>query len=394
MKRKIKDLDVYEKRVLLRVDFNVPIKDGKIESDIRIVEELPTIKYLLAKRAKLIICSHLGRPDGKKIKEFSLKPVAEHLQKLLPNNPVKFIEESIGEFAQEESKKLKSGEILFLENLRFYAEEENNDVIFSRELSKLADIFVFDAFGTSHRKHASTFGVAKFLPSAMGFLMEKELKAFDEALEKPKRPLVAILGGAKVSDKLLMTENLIEKVDVLLIGGGMCFTFIKALGGKVGTSVVDDEKVKYCSDVIKKAMNKKVEIVLPIDFVCSKKIDDEKSVQIFNIGDIPKNYMGLDIGYKTVELFSKYIKKAKTIVWNGPMGVYEKDVFANGTKNLAKKIIENRKCFSIAGGGDLVNALEHFGLTKGFKHISTGGGASMKLLEGTPLSSVEVLSDK
>lgn len=392
MKKTIKDLDVYEKRVLLRADFNVPMTDKKITSDLRITEELSTINYLLKKRAKLIICSHLGRPKGIDPK-FSLKPVADRLQELLPHTPIKFSSQIVGDEVVKESKELKSGEILVLENLRFYSQEEENDEEFAKQLSQLADVFVFDAFGTSHRKHASTYGVAKFLPSAMGFLMEKELTAFSKALNKPKRPLVAIMGGAKIGDKIDMTENLLNKVNVMLIGGGMCFTFLKALKGNVGNSLVDDDKVEFCHNVVKDAIKKKVEIVLPVDFVCAKSLNDS-STKIFTLGNIPNDYMGLDIGPKTVELFGKYIEKARTLVWNGPMGVYENPLFANGTRELGIKVGQNKHCFSIAGGGDLVSALEQFNLSHNFKHISTGGGASMQLLEGKTLPAVEVLSNK
>lgn len=394
MKKLLTDIDVYEKRVLLRVDFNVPIKDGKITSDVRIREELPTIKYLLEHKAKLIVCSHLGRPDGKPNKEFSLKIVFEMLQKLLPETTMFFCPEPIGKKAEEMANNLKSNELMLLENMRFLAGEETNSEEVVDGLCKLADIFVFDAFGTAHRKHASTYGIAKKLPSAMGFLVQKEVESFEKALSAPQRPFVAILGGAKVSDKIDVVKNLLDKVDTILIGGGMCFTFLKSIKGEVGSSLVDGEKVDFCYDVIKTAINKKVKIILPVDFVCSTSVENEKDAEVFKLGKIPQNEMGLDIGPKTVKLFKKYIKRAKTIVWNGPMGVYEKEMFANGTKAVAELIAKNKRCLSIAGGGDVVSAIEQFGLEDSFSHISTGGGASLKLLEGKELPAINALSDK
>lgn len=394
MKKTIYDYDFENKRVLLRVDFNVPLKDGKITSDVRMTAELPTIEYLLARRAKLVLCSHLGRPDGKRDEKYSLKPVFEHLKELLPRTKIYFCDEVVGETATRMSKELKDGEILLLENLRFEAGEEQCDDKMVDGLAELADIFVFDAFGTSHRKHASTYGVAKKLPSAMGLLVQKEVETFEEILREPKKPFVAILGGAKINDKIQVIENLLQKVDVILIGGGMCFTFLKAIKGNVGNSIVDEEQIDFCYNVIKEAINRKVKIILPIDFVCAKSIEDESSAEIYKLDKIPDDCMGLDIGPKTIKSFKKYIKKAKTIVWNGPMGVYEKEMFANGTKSVAELITKNKRALSVVGGGDVVSAVENFGLKDGFSHISTGGGASLKLLEGKTLPAIEILSEQ
>lgn len=391
MRKSIKDFDLYDKKVLLRADFNVPMKDGEITSDIRIVEELPTLKYLLEKKAKVIVCSHLGRPDGKPNKKYSLKPVFDRLMEHLPETTMYFCPEVVGDKATAMANKLKSGELLLLENVRFESGEEANDPNLAQAFANLADIFVFDAFGTSHRKHASTYGVAKLIPSSVGFLVEKELDCFENVLENADRPFVAILGGAKISDKIDVVKNLLNKVDTILIGGGMCFTFIKAIKGKVGASLVDDEKIQFCYDIIKEAINKKVKIILPVDFVCAKNIDDEAGAEVYKLGKIPDDKMGLDIGPKTVKLFKKFIKKAKTIVWNGPMGVYEKQVFKNGTESVAKLIEKNKRCTAVAGGGDVVSAIESFGLEDAFTHISTGGGASLKLLEGKGLVAIKAV---
>lgn len=394
MKKSVTDFDVFGRRVLLRVDFNVPMKDGKVENDLRILEALPTIKYLVNNSAKVIICSHLGRPDGKKEKKYSLKPVHQYLKELFPQINIDFCKEAVGKSAEKQSKALKNGEILLLENIRFYPEEEANDEEFSKQLASLADMFVLDAFGTAHRKHCSTYGISKFLPSAMGLLMAKEMEVFDEALNSPKRPLVAILGGAKISDKLDVTENLLKKVNVLLIGGGMCFTFLKALKAGIGKSLVDDSKVEFCYCVIKKAIQNKVRIVLPVDFVCAKSLGDMESTKILKIGHIPEDYMGLDIGPKTIKLFSKYIKRARTVVWNGPLGAYEYQAYSFGTRLIAEAIVKNKKCRGIVGGGDVVAAVENYGLESGFYHVSTGGGASLKLLEGKALPAYTGLTNK
>lgn len=394
MKKTIEDIEVSGKRVLLRVDFNVPMEGGKITSDVRIVEALPTIKYLLQHNAKLIICSHLGRPDGTPNKKYSLKPVFEKLKEYLPEYDLAFCNEVIGEKAEKMANNLKEREALLLENVRFEPGEEKNEEYMIDGLSKLADIFVLDAFGTSHRKHASTYGVSSKLPSAMGYLVQKEVETFEEILQKPQRPFVAILGGAKIKDKIDVVKNLINKVDTILIGGGMCFTFIKAIKGEVGASLVDDEKIEFCYEIIKEAINKKVKIILPVDFVCAKNIDDEAGAEIYKLGKIPADKMGLDIGPKTIKLFKKFIKRAKTVVWNGPMGVYEKPMFKNGTRSVAELVAKNKRCKSVIGGGDVVSAVEEFDLIEKFSHVSTGGGASLKLLEGKELPAISVLSEK
>lgn len=392
MKKTMNDFDLYQKKVLVRVDFNVPMKDGKITDDIRIVEAMQTVKYLLGNSCKVILVSHLGRPDGKFEAKYSLKPVFERLKELLPKDCAKFCESLDFEQIKQQTSTLKSGEVLLLENIRFYAEEEQNDDEFSKKLASLAEVFVMDAFGTAHRKHCSTYGVAKYLPSCMGKLVEKEVRIFDETLNNPARPLVAILGGAKISDKLLLTENLLNKVDVLLIGGGMCFTFLKALKANVGKSIVDDQKLDFCFNVIKTAIKNKVKIVLPKDFVCALSLDDKNSV-IKKDSELSGDLMGLDIGPKTVKLFGKYIKKARTLVWNGPMGAYEYEEYANGTKQIAMKISENKKCKAIVGGGDVVSSIKQYGLEEKFYHISTGGGASLKLLEGKNLVALDLIGE-
>lgn len=391
MKKMLTQLKVCNKRVLVRVDFNVPLKDGQILSDVRITESLPTIKYLLNMKAKVILCSHLGRPDGQKVASLSLKPVYEHLQKLLPNK-IYFCDDILSDKAIAMSENLNCGEILMLENVRFYEGEENNSEDFVNALSRLADYYVFDAFGTAHRKHASTYGIASKLPSAIGFLVNKELNAFDKVLNNAKSPLVAILGGAKISDKINMTNNLLNKVDILLIGGGMCFTFLKALGARIGKSLVDDEKVEYCYNIIKRAIEKKVEIVLPVDFVCATDISSNDT-HICKLGDIPDDEMGLDIGPKTINLFKKKIKKAKTLIWNGPLGAYENEQFENGTKSVANAVAKNKKCYSVIGGGDIVGCLDNLGYSEFMSHISTGGGASLKLLEGKSLCCIDLINN-
>ncbi len=394
MKKVLEDFDFFDKKVFVRVDFNVPMKDGKITDDLRMVEALETIKYLLGNNAKVILCSHLGRPKGTVDPKYSLEPVYEHLKQLLPSVNIFFAKDFDFDKLREQADSLNIGEILLLENIRFLPDEEKNDEILSKNLASLADYFVFDAFGTSHRKHSSTYGIAKFLPSCMGKLMQKELSIFDEVLSNPARPLVAVLGGAKISDKLALTENLLSKVNTMLIGGGMCFTFIKALKGDVGKSLVDDSQVDFCYNVIKKAIQNKVRIILPVDFICAKSLEDRENIVVLKESQLSGDYMGLDIGPKTVKMFSKYIKRAKTLVWNGPMGAYEYDEFAQGTKLIAEKIAKNKKCKSVVGGGDVVSSIEKYNLQSGFYHISTGGGASLMLLEGKTLPCYDVLQDQ
>ena len=394
MKKSVKDLAVTGKKVLLRVDFNVPMEDGKITSNVRIQKELPTISYLLSQNAKIILCSHLGRPDGEPNMKYSLMPVFEELKRLLPHRKIYFCPVPFGEQANKMANQLQNGEILLLENLRFSPLEEQNSDIMARELSSLCDFFVFDAFGTSHRKHASTVGVSKYVPSAMGFLVEKEVMTFEQIMKNPERPFVAVLGGAKVADKIDVVKNLLDKVDVLLIGGGMCFSFIKAIKGQVGTSIVDDSKLDFCYQVIKEAINKQIEIVLPIDFICAENVDDVVGTKCYMLEEFPEDKMGLDIGPRTVSLFAEKIKQAKTIVWNGPMGVFERELYAGGTRSVAELIAKNKKCKSVAGGGDVVAAIQKYRLENKFYHISTGGGASLKLLEGAELPAISALTDK
>ncbi len=393
MVKSVLDINVKNKRVLVRVDFNVPIKDGAITSTIRVDEAMQTINYLLQNGAKVILCSHLGRPEGKKVKKYSLKPVYEYIKSLLPNNKVYFAADCIGEKTKEKSKNLKAGEVLLLENLRYYLEEEANDPKFAKSLASLAQIYVNDAFGTAHRKHASTYGVANYLQSCCGFLIKKELDAF-EHINKPQKPFVAILGGAKIADKLLVTENLLKKVDALLIGGGMAYTFLKAQGKNIGTSIVSDENLDFCKKVLKIAEEKGVKIVLPLDVVCAKEMSATKTIKTYKVTKIPQDMAGFDIGKKTVKLFAKFIKSAKTVVWNGPLGVYEMEEFSKGTKEVAISLSKNQNCFSIIGGGDVVSAVEKYNLKDKISHISTGGGASLKLIEGSKLSGIEALKQE
>lgn len=394
MKKSVRDLAVMGKKVLVRVDFNVPVADGKVTSNIRIQKEMPTISYLLSQNAKIILCSHLGRPNGEPNMKYSLMPVFEELKKLLPNKKIYFCPVPFGEQANKMANQLQNGEILLLENLRFSPLEEQNSDVMARELASLCDFFVFDAFGTSHRKHASTVGVSKYVPSAMGFLVEKEINTFEQIMKNPERPFVAVLGGAKVADKIDVVKNLLNKVDVLLIGGGMCFSFIKAIKGQVGKSIVDDSKLEFCYQVIKEAINKQIEIVLPVDFICAENVDDIVGTKCYMLDELPEDKMGLDIGPRTVALFAEKIRQAKTVVWNGPMGVFERELYAGGTRSVAELIAKNRKCVSVAGGGDVVAAIQQYKLENRFTHISTGGGASLKLLEGAELPAISALTEK
>lgn len=392
MKKSIKELDVKGKKVLLRLDLNVPLNKttGEISDDTRIMESLSTINYLCENGAKLIICSHLGRPEGVD-KKYSLKVVAEKLEKLVKNT-VLFAEDTVGKDAKAKAKALKEGEILLLENLRFDKREEENDEKFCKELASLAEIYVNDAFGTAHRKHASTYGVAKLLPNAVGFLMNKEIKVITQILENPQRPFVAILGGAKIKDKIPVIENLIGKADAILVGGGMAYTFQKAMGGNVGTSLVDEEKIELAKKLIEKAKKNNVEFVLPIDNLAGKEFSNDQKPKKCVAGQIPEGFMGLDIGPKTAKLFAKYIKKAGTVVWNGPLGVFEFSNFAKGTNKVAKAIAKSR-AFSFIGGGDSASAVVKSGYAKKVSHISTGGGASLNMLEGKILPGVDVIAE-
>lgn len=396
-KKVITDLEVRSKRVIVRVDFNVPMsktEEGKITDNARIVAALPTIKYLIENNARIILLSHLGRPKGEAKKEFSLAPVAKELSKLL-NKDVKFLQSNlvVDDNVKDEVLKLKDGEVALLENTRFRNEETKNIDDFSKELAELGELYINDAFGTSHRAHCSNVGLCKFLPSAVGFLVEKEISIMGKALSNPERPFVAILGGAKVSDKITVIENLIEKVDSIIIGGGMAFTFLKSLGYSVGKSLLEDDKVDFAKELIEKAKSKNVKILLPIDVVVSKEFSNDSEFKIVNIDSIGDDYMGLDIGEKTVKLFSDEINNAKTVVWNGPMGVFEMSNFAKGTFEIAKAIAES-EAISIIGGGDSASAAEKSSYKDKITHISTGGGASLEFLEGKILPGIDSIDNK
>jgi len=399
-KLSIRDLSLNNHRVLMRVDFNVPLEDGRVVDDTRIRETLPTIEYALRHGARLVLVSHLGRPKGKPNPAMSLKPAAERLRMLLDKElargeNVGFCPECIGPEAEEMAGRLEQGQTLLLENLRFHPEEEANDPKFAKQLAGLADYYVNDAFGTAHRAHASTVGVTRFVQkSAAGLLMEKELQYLGKVLRHPERPFIAILGGAKVSDKIGVIRNLLDKVDVLIIGGGMAYTFLKAQGEPVGKSLVEEDKVELARQLLKEAKSHKLKFLLPTDHVVAEKIDANAIVQTVSSGHIPANMMALDIGPKTIETFTEEIARALTIVWNGPMGVFEVSPFAKGTFKVAHAIAENVGATSIVGGGDSVSAVNAAGVADKITHISTGGGASLEFLEGKKLPGVEALTDK
>ena len=395
-KKSVRDVDVAGKKVLLRCDFNVPTKGGVITSDKRIVAAVPTIKYLLENGAAVIACSHKGDPKNGPDPEFSLKVVADRLSELL-GQEVKMAADVVGESATALAADLKGGEIMLLENTRFEKGEKKNDPELAKKLAAMADLYVSDAFGSVHRAHASTAGVADYLPAVCGFLIEKEIGIMGKALADPDRPFVAILGGAKVSDKLNVIENLLEKVDTLIIGGGMAYTFIAAKGYTVGMSLLDKEKIDYCKSMMAKAEEKGVKLLLPIDTVITKEfpdpIDAEIETRTVPSNEIPDDMMGMDIGEKTIALFSEAVKSAKTVVWNGPMGVFENPTLAKGTISIASALADS-DCISIVGGGDSAAACEQFGFADRITHISTGGGASLEVLEGKELPGVAALLDK
>ena len=393
-KKTIQDIDVSGKRVLVRVDFNVPLaEDGTVSDDKRIVAALPTIRYLLEHNAKVILCSHLGRPKGQVNPKYSLAPVGARLSELLPDTKIWFAEDTVGESAKTAIDDMKDGEIVLLENVRFYPEEEKNDPEFAKKLASLADIFVSDAFGTVHRAHASTAGVAAYLPAVAGFLIGKELGVMGEALDNPKRPFVAILGGAKVADKIGVIKNLLVKCDSLIIGGGMAYTFLKAQGYGIGTSLLDAESIDLAKDIMAEAKAKNVNFLLPIDTVVATEFDANAEHKVVPSTEIPDGWMGMDIGPKTAELFKKTIVEAATVVWNGPMGVFEFPAFAEGTKKVAEACAECAGT-TIIGGGDSASAVKKLGFADKMTHISTGGGASLEFLEGKTLPGVAVLNDK
>ncbi len=393
MKKTIRDIDVSGQRVLLRVDYNVPMNaELKITDDTRITATLPTINYLINHGAKVIICSHLGRPNGQVDTKLSLRPILARLSKLL-DKPISFCEDIFDKSTSELVEKMNNGDVLMLENIRFFPGEETNDEKLAKALANLADIFVFDAFATAHRKHASTYGVAKLVPTVAGFLVEQELKVFDKVLKDPDHPFVAILGGAKVSDKLPVIQNLLDKVDTILIGGGMAYTFIKSIGGNVGTSIVDNTKLELAKNILDEAKEKNVKILLPIDNIGAKEFSEESEIKRFNSGFFAEDYQGMDIGPKTIKAFKKIIKKAKTIVWNGPLGVYEYEKFKHGTNKIAKYVAKS-KAISLIGGGDSIAAIHSIGVTKKVTHMSTGGGASLMLLQGKQLPCIELIQEK
>jgi phosphoglycerate kinase len=393
-KKTVRDIDVKGKKVLVRCDFNVPCdKDGNITDDRRIRAALPTIKYLIENNAKVILMSHLGRPKEGYDAKFSLKPVAKRLSELLGFD-VKFAEdkEVVGENAIKLTGEMKTGDVVLLENVRFIKTETKNDMEFAKKLASLADIFVNDAFGTAHRAHSSTAGVASFLPAVAGFLIEKEITVMGKALENPERPFAAILGGAKVSDKIGVINNLLEKVDILIIGGGMAYTFLKAKGLNIGNSLVESEKLDYAKEMLAKAEDKNVKILLPVDNVAAREFKADAEYKVVD-GDIPDGYMGLDIGPKTIENFASALKGCKTVIWNGPMGVFEMPAFANGTRKIAE-VLSKLNATTIIGGGDSAAAVEQLGFADKMTHISTGGGASLEFLEGLELPGIAALNDK
>ena len=399
-KKTVDDINVKGKKVLVRCDFNVPMKGGVITDENRINAALPTIKKLINDGGKVILCSHMGKPKGEPVPELSLAPVAVKLSEKLGVD-VKFAADDcvVGENAKAAVAAMNDGDVVLLQNTRYRKEETKNGEAFSKELASLCDVFVNDAFGTAHRAHCSTVGVADYVEeSAVGYLMGKELKYLGNAVEDPKRPFVCILGGAKVADKLNVIENLLNKADTLIIGGGMSFTFLKAMGHQIGLSLLDESKVDYCRDMLKKAEEKGVKLLLPIDSVCSpvypNPVDAKLDVQVVNSDNIPADEMGLDIGPKTVELFASEIAKAKTIVWNGPMGVAENPQLANGTLVVAKAMAANEDAITIIGGGDSAAAVNQLGFGDKMTHISTGGGASLEFLEGKQLPGIECISEK
>lgn len=393
-KKTVRDIDVKGKKVLVRCDFNVPLDENfNITDNRRIVGALPTIKYLLDNECKVILCSHLGRPKGQVKKEFSLAPVAKELSRLL-GKEVKLAEDIIGPSAKELTSNMKDGEIVLLENVRFDAREEANDPEFAKELASMAEIYVNDAFGTAHRAHSSTAGVASYLPAVAGFLMEKEINFLGTTLENPERPFMAILGGKKVSDKIGVIDSLLEKVDTLIIGGGMAYTFFKAMGYNVGNSICESDKLDLATSLMEKAKAKGVKLMLPIDTKVGKEFKEDTESKTVSYKEIPDGWEGFDIGAETIKMYEEELSKAKTVIWNGPVGLFEFDQFAIGTNSIAKFLGSMKDVTTIIGGGDSAAAIEKLGIGDKFTHISTGGGASLEFLEGKKLPGVECLLDK
>lgn len=391
-KKTIKDVDVAGKRVLVRVDFNVPLQDGSVSDDTRIRAALPTLRYLVDHHAKVIVISHLGRPSGEPDPQYSLRPARRSLERLIGRNVV-FVDDTIGEAAQDAVERMVDGEIVMLENVRFYPGEKKNDLEFARELSKLGDIYVNDAFGAAHRAHASTAGVAEFLPSYAGLLLAREVETLSSMLLEPEKPFVAILGGSKVSDKFGVIDRLIDVVDVLLIGGGMAFTFLAAKGLDIGKSIVEPDWIEPAKKMLEKAKNSNCTLQLPVDFIAADAFAEDANTKVVGREEIPGDMMGLDIGPATCELFKSEIATARTIFWNGPMGVFEMKAYETGTREVAEAVGRNNRAISVIGGGDSVAALKKFGLEDRVTFVSTGGGASIKLLEGAALPGVEALLD-
>lgn len=392
-KKTVKDIDVRGKRVLVRVDFNVPLADGSVTDDTRVRAALPTLRYLVDHGARVIVMSHLGRPKGEPDPQYSLRPVRRVLQRLLGRN-VAFVEDIVGAEATEAVGRMVDGEVLMLENLRFHPGEKANDPAFAGELAALADIYVNDAFGAAHRAHASTVGIAAKLPAVAGLLLSREVETLTSMLADPDRPFVAILGGSKVSDKIGVIDRLLECVDALVVGGGMCFTFLVAKGVEVGNSLVEKEWIEPAKRMLDKAAERGVDLLLPVDFIVAEQIVEDAETTIVGREEIPAGMMGLDIGPTSVELFKGTVSGARTIFWNGPMGVFEMTPFETGTREVAMAVARNNRAVSVVGGGDSVAALKKFDLEERVTFVSTGGGASMMLLEGSPLPGVEALADK
>ncbi|ANS51178.1 phosphoglycerate kinase [Bacillus thuringiensis] len=392
-KKSIRDVDLKGKRVFCRADFNVPMKEGKITDETRIRAALPTIQYLVEQGAKVILASHLGRPKGQAVEELRLTPVAARLGELLGKD-VKKADEAFGPVAQEMVAAMNEGDVLVLENVRFYAGEEKNDAELAKEFAALADIFVNDAFGAAHRAHASTAGIADYLPAVSGLLMEKELDVLGKALSNPERPFTAIIGGAKVKDKIGVIRHLLDKVDNLIIGGGLAYTFVKALGHEIGLSLCEDDKIELAKEFMQLAKEKGVNFYMPVDVVITEEFSETATTKIVGIDSIPSNWEGVDIGPKTREIYADVIKNSKLVVWNGPMGVFEMTPFAEGTKAVGQALADAEDTYSVIGGGDSAAAVEKFGMADKMSHISTGGGASLEFMEGKELPGVVCLNDK